>query len=183
MSNFKNYNVFDFYQGMSKEEIRRDVLSKTLPFAVMMEHWKGDFNIATLIRNANAFGAESVFYVGKKQFDRRGTVGSHHYVNLKYIRETAEIALLKERYHFICFENNLQEHSPVSLRDYNWGSIPVGKIPLMIFGEEGTGITPQLLEYADEIICIEQIGSVRSLNVGTCSGIAMYNFVSQYKKA
>ena len=173
-----SYNVFDCYKNMSVNEIRQDVLSKTLNFGVLMEHWKGDFNISTLIRNANAFGAHEVLYIGKKGFDRRGTVGAHHYVNLINIKTKQEIIDLKKRYHFICFENNVKGLRPTYLKDYDWGSVPKEKMPLLIFGEEGTGITDQTMKFADDIITINQIGSVRSLNVGTCSGIAMHSIAT-----
>ena len=50
-------------------------------------------------------------------------------------------------------------------------------MPLLIFGEEGKGLTDEMLDLADDIVMIEQFGSVRSLNAGTSSGIAMYNCI------
>jgi len=137
-----------------------------------MEQWVGDFNIATMIRNANAFGAGEVFYVGKKKFDRRGTVGAHHYVNLNHLRSIDDVKKLKKKYHFVCLENNRE--GTVALSDYQWP-----KMPLMIFGEEGTGITDEMMALADTVVAIQQYGSIRSLNVGTCSGIVMHDFVSR----
>ena len=43
----------------------------------------------------------------------------------------------------------------------------------MIFGEEGVGLTKKTLETADYAVEIPQFGSVRSLNVGTSSGIVI----------
>ena len=177
-----SYNVFDCYKNMTVSEIREDVLSKTLQFSVMMEHWKGDFNISTLIRNANAFGAHEVLYIGKKGFDRRGAVGAHHYVNLINIKTKQEVISLKEKYHFICFENNVKNLKPMFLKDFDWATIPKEKMPLLIFGEESTGITPEVMKFADDIVTINQIGSVRSLNVGTCSGIAMHSVATHQSR-
>ena len=53
----------------------------------------------------------------------------------------------------------------------------------MLFGEEGTGLTDKALKIADYCIEIPQYGSVRSLNVGTSSGILMYNFVESLKSS
>jgi len=170
-----SYNVLDRYKHMTVDQIRHCVLSKTFPYAVLMEQWVGDFNISTMIRNANAFGAREVFYVGKRKFDRRGTVGSHHYVNLNHLRAIEDVKKLKEKYHFVCFENNVEK--TVLLSDYHWP-----KMPLMIFGEEGTGITDEMMELADDVVAIQQYGSVRSLNVGTCSGIVMHDFLSRGMK-
>ena len=52
----------------------------------------------------------------------------------------------------------------------------------MIFGEEGEGISPLLLKNCDYCVNISQFGSVRSLNVGTSSGIAMYDWISKNYK-
>ena len=49
----------------------------------------------------------------------------------------------------------------------------------MIFGEEGLGLTKEILELADYVVSIKQYGSVRSMNVGTTSGIAMYDYTSK----
>ncbi len=58
-------NVVDRYKNWSTESIRKDLQRTANPFAVCMEHWQGDFNISTLIRNANAFNAKKVYYLGK----------------------------------------------------------------------------------------------------------------------
>ena len=50
---------------------------------------------------------------------------------------------------------------------------------LMIFGEEGIGLSDEMLSLADHIVSITQYGSVRSMNVGTTSGIAMYDYTSK----
>ena len=69
-------NVMDHFKDMPDEEIKEELQKTAHPFAVCMEQWQGDFNIGTLIRNANAFNAEKVFYIGRKRYDRRGTVGT-----------------------------------------------------------------------------------------------------------
>ena len=95
------YNVVDKYKSWTIDEIKEDLCTKAHPFAVLMEQWKGDFNISTMIRNANAFNASQVFYIGKKRFDRRGTVGAHHYIDLNYLNDTSELLKLKDKYTFV----------------------------------------------------------------------------------
>jgi tRNA G18 (ribose-2'-O)-methylase SpoU len=166
-------NVIDEYKPLSVEEIREDLRSKAHPFSTLMEHWKGDFNVATMIRNANAFNCSEVFYLGRKHIDKRGTVGTHHYVELQHLDNYNDLLSLKERYTFVALDNNVD--NCVSMNSFEW---PPNS--LMIFGEEGEGITPRLLEMCDYIVCIPQFGSVRSLNVGTSSGIAMYDYTTKY---
>ncbi|MGB4762598.1 MAG: TrmH family RNA methyltransferase, partial [Candidatus Saccharimonas sp.] len=51
---------------------------------------------------------------------------------------------------------------------------------VLLFGAEGLGIRPELLEKADTIVAIEQFGSTRSLNVGVAAGIVMYAWLQQH---
>jgi tRNA G18 (ribose-2'-O)-methylase SpoU len=145
-----------------------------------MEHWQGDFNISTLIRNANAFNAEKVFYLGKKRFDRRGTVGSHHYVDLVFLDgSVSKLVDLKKQYTFVAIDNNVP--NTYKLGNFNWAELK--KPPLLIFGEEGVGLTKETLKLADYTVEIPQFGSVRSLNVGTSSGIVMYALVESLRNS
>ena len=131
-------NVVDKYKSMTDEQIRQDLSKTKNPIAVCMEHWKGDFNISTLIRNANAFNVEKIFYLGKKRFDRRGTVGTHHYVDLKFLDGgIPELVELKKRYTFIAIDNNISDTH--KLREFDWNTLE--KPPLVFFGEEGLGLT------------------------------------------
>lgn len=163
-------NVIDSMKHMSSDQIRTDLLKKSRPFSVLMEHWAGDFNIGTMIRNSNAFGARKVFYLGKKKYDRRGTVGTHHYVDLQFLPsfDDLEGLLEEERWNIVCFENI---PGAIDLRDFEW---PIN--PIMVFGEEKNGISDEMLNISKCIVKIPQCGSVRSLNVGTASGIAMYDW-------
>ena len=173
-------NVVDRYKNWSTESIKRDLQRTANPFAVCMEHWQGDFNISTLIRNANAFNAEKVFYLGKKRFDRRGTVGSHHYVDLVFLDGgVSELVDLKSKYTIVAVDNNVPNTQ--KLGKFDW--ISLEKPPLMVFGEEGVGLTPETLKIADYSVEIPQYGSVRSLNVGTSSGILMYSFLQSLESS
>ena len=173
-------NVIDRYKNWSTESIRRDLQRTANPFAVCMEHWQGDFNISTLIRNANAFNAKKVYYLGKKRFDRRGAVGTHHYVDLVYLGISHNSLVdLKNEYTIVAIDNNVPNTH--KLGEFDWNMLE--KPPLMIFGEEGVGLTSETLKIADYSIEIPQYGSVRSLNVGTSSGILMYSFLQSLENS
>lgn len=165
-------NVIDKYKLMSVCKIKEDVERNSFPYSIMMQHINGDFNISTFIRNGNAFGVKEIFYWGKKKWDRRGAVGAHNYKQLTHLSSEEEILKLKEKYRFIGIENNVVGCKP--LKEY----IP-RENDLLIFGEESSGISENVLRLCDEIIYINQWGTVRSLNVGTSSGIIM-NHVSTH---
>lgn len=164
-------NVIDDMKGQAPEEIKEYLASTAHDFAVCFEHWIGDFNLGTGIRNANAFNAKDVFYIGDKRWDRRSAVGVNHYTEVKWIPTVDELLALKKKYTFIGVDN---VPGSVPMRHFVWP-----KNSLMIFGEEGAGLTPEIQKHCQSIVYIEMFGSVRSLNCGTASGIAMYDYIAK----
>jgi len=163
-------NVQNKYKEWAVDLIREDVQKKTLPYAVCMINLEHDFNIGTLIRNANAFGAEEVFYLSdRKKWDRRGAVGTQNYTQVTYLRDLNELYELEKKYDFICIE---QTNTSIQLKDFEWP-----ENPLIIFGSESQGISETILSHCDACIEIPMMGSVRSLNVGTASGIVLHDYM------
>jgi len=139
---------------------------------------QGDFNFGTVVRNCNAFKAREAYYFGpKKKWDRRAAIGSYHTLNVNWIKE-GEIERVKELRslypNFVALD--IIPGRSISMEEYKWK-----KGTLIFLGEEQRGLSEEFLNLCDDIIHIPQGGSVRSINVGTASGIAMHNFMSNYK--
>ncbi len=166
-------NINNKYKGWLEDLIREDVSKKAFPYAVMMEHIDGDFNIGTMVRNANAFGAKEVFYLGKRKWDKRGAVGTYNYTNISYLESMDDVAALAERYVLVGIDN---VPGSVPVKDFQWA-----ENTLMVFGEEGRGLSPEILKLCSAIVEIPMHGSVRSLNVGTASGVVMFDYVNKLK--
>lgn len=164
-------NVVDYFKLVSDEIIRGDLDKKRTPLVLIAENWGYDFNLGTLIRNSNAFVASRVVIVGRRSFDRRSTVGTHHYEHIEYFPELEPVIVsLKEQGYRVVIMDNIEGASSVG--DYCWQEKTA-----IIFGQEGLGVTPEALALADDVVFIPQLGSVRSLNVGTASGIAIYDYM------
>ncbi len=168
-------NVLDHLKTKTVPEIKEYYINNTIPAASAMMHVTGDFNLSTLIRNSNFFGYEKVFYVGgKKQYDRRGTVGTHNYIDITFIKTEEEfVKTIKDQgYTLISIENNVnyectdlfQFMDNVNVKDIK---------PIFIFGEEKKGLSDYILDNSAHILTISGKGTVRSLNVGTASGIVL----------
>jgi len=171
-------NITDFYKNdrltkWTTELIKEDLAKKAFPYAVLMENFAGDFNIGTVIRSANAFNAEAVYYLGSKRYDKRGTVGTHHYTNIIHLKERKELIALKGKYELIAVENTVEGAIPLVNAQYE-------RPPLFILGEEGIGITPETLTIADRSVFIPQYGSVRSLNAAVAGSIIMNDFITKH---
>lgn len=168
-----NRNVLDKYAQWSVDLIREDVRKSTLAYACLMSHVEGDFNMSTAIRNANAFGCKELFYFGQKRWDKRGSVGTHHYSLVTHLKDIDAIKALKADYRFVAIECNINRNC-VSLYNYK-----IQPNTLFIFGEESKGLSDDILDLCDDYVYIPMIGSVRSLNVGTASGILMSEAMKQ----
>lgn len=169
------FNVEDRFKGMSVEEIRKILQETSYPYAVCFENVIGDFNMGTGIRNANAFNAREVFYIGDKKWDRRAAVGVQNYHPVNWIASIDELISLQKKYVFVGVDN---VPGSISITNYSY-PMPC----LLIFGEEGVGLTPIIQSLCKNIIHIDMYGSVRSLNCGTASGIAMFDLVSKINKS
>jgi tRNA G18 (ribose-2'-O)-methylase SpoU len=166
-------NVTDFYKYWDQEAIRADLDQKRNDFVVIVERVNGDFNFSTVIRNCNAFLGKMIYRCGKKQYDKRGTVGTHHYEHVEYCEDIESLIdkYRREEYKIVAIDNVGEAKD---IRSYRWEPKSV-----MLFGEEGRGLSQKAIELADDIVYIPQFGSVRSLNLGTASGIAMYDYCSK----
>lgn len=163
------YNVADHFKDKTVEEIKQTLQATANPFAVCMENWISDFNFSSLVRNANGFNSKEVFYIGDKKFDRRGMVGCHNYTDVNFLSSIDEFLKLKDKYVFVGIDN---VSNSIPLTTYNWAPNS-----LMIFGSEGTGLTPAMLAMCKDIVSIPMMGSVRSFNAAVASGIVMYDFI------
>lgn len=166
-------NVADHLKEKSEEEIKQILRETANPFAVCFEHWIGDFNMSTGVRNANGFNAREIYYIGERKWDRRGAVGVHNYTDIQWIPTVEDLIALRDKYTFVGIDN---VPGSVPMANYEWP-----ENTMMVFGEEGPGLTPAMQAWCKDIVHIEMFGSVRSFNCGSASAIAMYDFVSKYK--
>jgi len=169
-------NVIDEYKNLSHDEIKNSLEKKGNGFSVLMTHVEGDFNIGTVMRSANFFGAKEFFYWGKKRFDRRSSVGVHHYTPVHFLDDIKQVQELKDRYTFVGLENNI--NGTISIHDFGW---EFHKPPCIIVGEEGRGIHEDVMKLCDVLVEIPNFGSVRSINVGSAASLAMYDYVAKSK--
>lgn len=178
LANYEKFSdlrsVRDCYKGLTNETIRADVQANTLPFSVLMSQISGDFNIGSVFRSANGFGAKEMFYYGKKKFDRRSSVGVYHYSKVTYLNTFEKVLDLKKDYTFVALECNDRS---VPMKDFVWPSRP-----LLICGEEQNGVEQQLLEASSHVVHIEMTGSIRSFNVASAASIAMFDYVTKRSK-
>jgi tRNA G18 (ribose-2'-O)-methylase SpoU len=165
-------NVVDRYRYWSVEAIVADLDRTRHPFHIAIENWEHDFNIGTVIRNANAFNAAGVHIIGEHRWDRRGAMVTHRYLHLHHHRDIESFAAWAGDLPIVAFENTAAA-KPIE-------TTPLPKSCMLLFGQEGPGLTASALDAAALTCAITQFGSTRSLNAGVASGIAMYAWSAQH---
>jgi len=169
-------NVHDHLKELPVSDIKDNYVKNACNAAVGMTHISGDFNLGNVIRSANFFGFKEAFYVGgTKSFDRRSTVGTHHYIPVNFCRTEEDfMASIKDKYSLVCVENNIPKYAWKTLSIFDEDAFAELLHPrLYLFGEEQLGIPESLLEQAGCILTIPAFGTVRSMNVGSCAAVVM----------
>jgi len=169
-------NIADKYFFMSNEAIKEDLDSKRFNYSILCCNIVGDFNISSVVRSSNAFLAKEVIVYGKKRFDNRGAVGTQHYTNFRYVRFVEDLDdVFKEFDVVIGFDNIPSAHN---VADFKYDP---NKKYLFCFGEEREGLHDTVLNRCHERLYIEQLGSVRSLNVSSCASIVMFDYINKVR--
>lgn len=167
-------NVVDHYRYWTREAIVADLDKRRHPFHVAIENFEHDANIGTVVRTANAFLAAEVHIVGKRRWNRRGAMVTDRY---QHIRHHPDVATLVEWAR--------SEGLAVVAVDNVPGSVPLETVQLprecvLLFGQEGPGVSPDARMTADLTVSITQFGSTRSINAGVAAGIVMHSWVREH---
>ncbi|MEV6770561.1 TrmH family RNA methyltransferase [Nocardia sp. NPDC051030] len=167
-------NVVDAYRYWRRDAIVADIDRRRHPFHVAIENFGHDANIGTVVRTANAFAAAAVHIVGRKRWNRRGAMVTDRYQHIVHHSDTDELLRFA-----------VAEGLTVVAVDNVPGSVPLetARLPrncLLLFGQEGPGVTEAAKTGALLTVSIAQFGSTRSINAGVAAGIAMHAWVSQH---
>ena len=167
-------NVIDRYRYWTIEAIVADLDQHRHPFAVAIENWQHDMNIGSIVRTANAFAAETVHIIGRRRWNKRGAMVTDRYQHVLHhatVEEFVEWARAKGL--------------PIIAIDNVPGSVPMDTFPLpeaciLLFGQEGPGLSAEAVEAADAVVEITQYGSTRSLNASAAAAVAMHAWVTRH---
>jgi tRNA G18 (ribose-2'-O)-methylase SpoU len=174
LENGDRRNVVDGYRYWRLESIVADIDSRRHRLHIAIENFENDSNIGTVVRTANAFAVDTVHIVGRRRWNRRGAMVTDRYQHLMHHPDTASVTAFA------------REHDlTVVAVDNTPGSVPLetARLPercLLLFGQEGPGVTPQAQDAAALTVSIAQFGSTRSINAGVAAGIAMHTWVRQH---
>ncbi|MGU3644372.1 TrmH family RNA methyltransferase [Microbacterium sp. C23T] len=167
-------NVVDPYRYWTMDAIVADLDTRRHAFHVAIENWQHDMNIGSIVRSANAFLAAEVHIIGKRRWNRRGAMVTDRYQHVRH-HETVEA--------FTAWADAAS--LPVIAIDNVEGSLPLPAADLpeacvLLFGQEGPGLSPEALAAASGTVQIEQYGSTRSINASAAAAVVMYEWCRRW---
>lgn len=167
-------NVVDAFRYWRREAIVEELDTRRHDFHVAIENFQHDANIGTVVRTANAFGARAVHIVGRKQWNRRGAMVTDRYQHVFHQPDFAALADYADAQGLTVVA---VDNTPGSVR------IETTTLPprcVLLFGQEGPGLSPAAKQGAELVVSIAQFGSTRSINAGVAAGIVMHTWVRQH---
>jgi len=167
-------NVVDAYRYWRHEAIVADLDTRRHAFHVAIENWQHDLNIGSVVRTANAFLAAEVHIVGRRRWNRRGAMVTDRY---QHVRHHGDVEALTAWAH--------AADLPLVGVDNQSGSGALEVTPLpyacvLIFGQEGPGLSAEARAACSMRVSITQFGSTRSINAGAAAAIAMHAWVRKH---
>jgi tRNA G18 (ribose-2'-O)-methylase SpoU len=174
LENGDRRNVLDKYRYWKVEAIVADLDTKRHDLQIAIENWQHDLNIGSIVRTANAFNVSAVHIVGKRDWNRRGAMVTDKYLTVLHHSTVEEF----KRW---CDENKLPiigiDNLPVSKQIESY-DLPAKCV--MLFGQEGAGMSDEGVGVCEVVLAISQYGSTRSMNASAAGAIAMYAWAMQH---
>ncbi len=167
-------NVVDAYRYWRMDAIVADLDTRRHPFHVAIENWQHDMNIGSIVRSANAFLAAEVHIIGKRRWNRRGAMVTDRYQHVRHHEDVATFTAWAR-----------DAGIPVVAVDNLPGAVPVDRAELpercvLLFGQEGPGLSAEALAAASGTVEITQYGSTRSINASAAAAVVMYEWCRRW---
>lgn len=170
-------NVVDRYRYWRRDAIIADLDTHRHGFHIAIENWEHDFNIGSVVRTANAFLAAEVHIVGKRRWNRRGAMVTDKYQHVRHHEDVRALVSWA-----------VERDLPLVGIDNLPGAVPLETYALprecvMVFGQEGPGLSDAARAASVATVSIAQYGSTRSINAGAAAAIAMHAWIRQHAEA
>ncbi|GAA3592852.1 RNA methyltransferase [Klugiella xanthotipulae] len=170
-------NVIDRYRFWTMAAIVADLDQHRHPFHVAIENWQHDLNIGSIVRSANAFAADTVHIVGRRRWNKRGAMVTDRYQHVLHHPEVADLV-----------EFAAEAQIPIIAIDNVPGCVPMETFEwpercVMLFGQEGPGLSAEAIAAADAVLEITQYGSTRSINASAAAAVSMFSWMMQHRGA
>jgi tRNA G18 (ribose-2'-O)-methylase SpoU len=167
-------NVADRFRYWTVEAIVAELATTRTRLHVAIENLEHDLNIGSIVRTANAFNVGGVHIVGRRRWNRRGAMVTDRYLDIHHHPDPEHLGAWAR-----------SAGLPILAVDVVPGAVPIEGFQMppacvLLFGQEGPGLTDRSLDLAQVVLSITQTGSTRSMNVAAAAAIAMHTWQAQH---
>jgi len=152
------------------------------PVVLVLDNIRSGLNVGSAFRTADGFGLEKIYLCGitatpPHREILKTAIGASAAVEWEYSKTTLDAILLlkKEGYKLIAIE---QIDESILLQDFE---LDKNQKYALIFGNEVTGVSDEILEHLDAAIEVPQVGTKHSFNISVCVGIVAWDFFKKIK--
>lgn len=163
---------------------KRVVQPSKKPFIILFDRPSKKGNLGSMIRSADAFGADGLYITGHSvdMFDPEvigSSMGSFFALDIERLDSNEQIAKkfddLKQQF------PDLQIVGATELGDENIRQFDFNKPTIMMIGNEAMGLNKYLLSLSDKLVKIPMVGEASSFNASCSGSIFMYEIFTQRK--
>lgn len=179
----ENRELLDYLESFlteKRKQLFKKVISRrTNHFTVATQDVYQLHNTSAVIRSCDVFGIQNVQVVEEvnlKKIDREIAMGAQKWVDINRYNSTEDcIASLRRQGYKIVATS---PHRGTMLQDFDISS------PLaLFFGRETEGLSPEVLEEADEFLQIPMEGFTESLNISVSAAIILQDLTARLRKS
>ncbi|MBB2995116.1 tRNA G18 (ribose-2'-O)-methylase SpoU [Paeniglutamicibacter cryotolerans] len=167
-------NVLDKYRYWKMDAIIAELDTRRHEFHIAIENWQHDMNIGTVVRTANAFLAKEVHIIGRRRWNRRGAMVTDRYQHVRHHATVEEFTAWAHAEGLAIIGIDIFPDSQ-QLETYE-----LPRKCVLVFGQEGPGLSAEVHAAAEATLSIEQFGSTRSINAASAAGIAMHAWIRRH---
>lgn len=149
------------------------------PVHLVLDNLRSSFNVGSLFRSAEAFGASEIHLCGytptpENSKTAKSALGTDHWIKWRYWENTLDCLdwLKSEGITSYALETEANAIELEKINNPNASAI--------VLGNERYGLGEPVLKKCDFIVKVNLSGRKNSLNVGTCGAIALHHICSQF---
>ncbi len=174
---------------LSMDELNRATVEEfnqldKLPVICVLDNIRSQHNIGSIFRTSDAFRIKELYLCGitatpPNREINKSALGATESVKWQYFDDTCTAIeqLKKAGYKIIAIE---QASGSIFLKDY---TVATDDKMALIFGNEVTGVSDEVMALADGCIEIPQFGTKHSFNVSVTAAIVLYQLYIMFNKS
>jgi tRNA G18 (ribose-2'-O)-methylase SpoU len=165
---------------LTPEEYRK---AQKLPVVIVLDNIRSLYNVGSVFRTADAFRISQIYLCGitarpPHREIQKTALGATESVRWQYFEHTTTAVekLRKEHFGIFAIEQTTESEGLETWRCGNTEKLA------LVFGNEVSGVSVDVLPLVDACIEIAQYGTKHSLNVSVSAGIIIWHVFSQMKE-